>query len=145
MVASTQVHFTYQTPDKRILSLSKCSLVGIPSTSLHTPVALKEFSCSHWNLEFMFPSCFMKHVPACMLCHFSCIWLFATLWTLALQVPLSMGFSRQKHWSELPCPLPGDLANPGIKLMFLVAPTLQTDSLRLNHQGSPLWTIVPTF
>ena len=30
--------------------------------------------------------------------------------------PLSMGFSRQEHWSGLPCPPPGDLPNPGIKL-----------------------------
>ena len=41
--------------------------------------------------------------------------LFATLDTIARQAPLSMGFSRQEYWSELPCPLPGDLANKGIK------------------------------
>ena len=35
-------------------------------------------------------------------------------WTVALQAPLSMGFSRQEYWSGLPCPLPGDLPNPGI-------------------------------
>ena len=44
----------------------------------------------------------------------SCVWLFATPWTVALQ-SLSMGFSRQEHWSELPCPSPGDLPNPGIE------------------------------
>ena len=38
----------------------------------------------------------------------SCVQLFATLWTVALQVPLSMGFSRQEYWSGLPCPSPGD-------------------------------------
>ena len=31
------------------------------------------------------------------------------------QAPLSMGFSRQEYWSELPCPSPGDLPNPGIQ------------------------------
>ena len=36
-------------------------------------------------------------------CVFSCVWLFATLWTVALQAPLSMGFSRQEYWSGLPC------------------------------------------
>ena len=41
--------------------------------------------------------------------------LFATLWTVALQAPLSMGFSRQKYWSGLPCPPPGNLPNPGIE------------------------------
>ena len=38
--------------------------------------------------------------------------LFATLWTVAYQAPLSVGFSRQEYWSGLPCPLPGDLPNP---------------------------------
>ena len=45
----------------------------------------------------------------------SCVWFFVTLWTLALQAPLSMGFSRQEHWSRLPFPPPGDLLNPGIE------------------------------
>ena len=41
--------------------------------------------------------------------------LFATLWTVACQVPLFMGFSRQEHWSGLPFPPPGNLPDPGIK------------------------------
>ena len=36
------------------------------------------------------------------------VWLFATPWITAHQVPLSMGFSRQEYWSGLPCPPPGD-------------------------------------
>ena len=39
----------------------------------------------------------------------------ATLWTIACQVPLSMGFSRQEYWSGLPFPSPGDLPDLGIK------------------------------
>ena len=35
------------------------------------------------------------------------------------QAPLSMEFSRQEHWSGLPCPSPGDLPDPGIKTRFL--------------------------
>ena len=42
-----------------------------------------------------------------------------TLWTVAHQVPLSMKFSRQKYWSGLPFPTPGDLSNPGIKPVLL--------------------------
>ena len=38
-----------------------------------------------------------------------------TLWTVARQAPLSMGFSRQECWSGLSCPPPGDLPDPGIK------------------------------
>ena len=40
---------------------------------------------------------------------------FATLWTVAHQAPLSMGFSRQESWRGLPFPSPGDFPNPGIE------------------------------
>ena len=46
------------------------------------------------------------------------VWLFATLWTVAWQASLSMGFHRQEYWSELPFPSPGNLPNPGIKPEF---------------------------
>ena len=39
---------------------------------------------------------------------------FATLWTVAYQTSLSIGFPRQKCWSGLPFPSPGDLPDPGI-------------------------------
>ena len=50
----------------------------------------------------------------------------ATLWTEARQAPLPMEFSRQKYWSGLPFPSPGDLPDPGIKLR---SPALQADAL----------------
>ena len=53
------------------------------------------------------------------------IQLFATLWTVAHQAPLSLEFSRQEYWNGLPCPPPGDLPNPGIKLESPVFPALQ--------------------
>ena len=62
----------------------------------------------------------------------------ATLWTVARQAPLFMGFFRQEYWSELPCPLPGDLPNTGLEPGSPVSPALQVDSLRLSHQGSPI-------
>ena len=52
-----------------------------------------------------------------MLSHFSCVWLFVTLWTIACQAPLSMGFSRQESWKGLPFPSLGDLLDPGIECM----------------------------
>ena len=58
----------------------------------------------------------------------------ATPWTVALQAPLSMGFSRQEYWSGLPCPPPGDLPNPGIQPRF---PALQADSLPSVPPGKP--------
>ena len=44
--------------------------------------------------------------------HFIHVWLFASLWTIALQAPLSMGFARQEYWSGLPCPPPGESSHP---------------------------------
>ena len=60
----------------------------------------------------------------CILSRFSCVWLFATLWTVACQVPLSMGFSGQEYWSGLPCPSPGDLPDPGMEPTSLGSPAL---------------------
>ena len=54
----------------------------------------------------------------CVLSCFSCVWLFMTPRTIGHQAPLSMGFSRQEYWSELPCPLPGDLPWPGDRNCF---------------------------
>ena len=68
-----------------------------------------------------------------VLSHFSCVWLFATLCTIAHQAPLSMGFSRQESWSGLLGPPPGDLPEPGTEPMSLPAPALQEDSLLLSH------------
>ena len=50
----------------------------------------------------------------------------ATSWTVARRALPPMEFSRQEYWSGLPCPLPGDLSNLGIKL---ASPALQADSL----------------
>ena len=49
---------------------------------------------------------------------------FATLWTVALQTPLSIGYSRQYYWSGLPFHPPGDLRDSDIKIMSLESPTL---------------------
>ena len=57
---------------------------------------------------------------------FSCVQLFVPLWTVALQAPLSMGFSRQQYLNWLSFPTPGDLPNPGIEL---ASPALQANSL----------------
>ena len=61
---------------------------------------------------------------ACVLSCFSHVPLFVTLWTVARQAPLSMGFSRQEHWSGLPRPPPGNLPEPGLKFAFLTSHAL---------------------
>jgi len=60
--------------------------------------------------------------------------LFVTPWTAAYQAPLSLGFSKQEHWSGLPFPSPGDLCNPGIKPR---SPALQADSFPSEPSGKP--------
>ena len=62
----------------------------------------------------------------------------ATCWTVANQAPLSMEFPRQKHWSGLPFPSPGDLPDPGIEPG---SPTLQADALPSEPPGKPVYVI----
>ena len=58
------------------------------------------------------------------MCCFSCVKLSVTPWTVAYQVPLSMGFSRQEYWSGLPCSPPGELPDSGIKPGSVTTPVL---------------------
>ena len=64
----------------------------------------------------------------------SCVRLFATEWSVAYQAPQSMGFSRQKYWSGLPFPSPGDLPDPVIEPG---SPSLQADALPSEPPGKP--------
>ena len=66
-------------------------------------------------------------------CSLSRVRLFATLWTVAHQAPLSMGFSRQEYWSGLPFLSPGDLPDPGIEHR---SPTLQAEALTSEPKKS---------
>ena len=75
-------------------------------------------------LNIKIPLLNTKKNRALVLSSFSPTQLFATLWNVAHMAPLSMGFSRQEHWSGLPCPLPGDLLDPGIKPSSLMSPAL---------------------
>ena len=87
---------------------------------------------SVWNKNLLLSdmqSCMLMPVSSsrhasCMLSCFSCVLLFVTLWTVACQAPLSMGFSRPEHWSGLPCYPPGDLPVTGIEPMSLMSPAL---------------------
>ena len=72
---------------------------------------------------------FCEHMLSC----FSHVPLFATPRAITHQVPLSMEFSRQEHWSGFPCPPPGDLPNPGTEPASPKAPVLPADSLPLSH------------
>ena len=67
---------------------------------------------------------------------FGLVRLFATLWTVARQAPLSLGFSRQEYWSGLPCAPPGVLPNSGTEPASPATPGLQADFLPLSHRGN---------
>ena len=75
----------------------------------------------------------------CLLSCFSRVWLIATPWTIAHQALLSMGFSRQEHWSMLPCSSLGDLPNPRIDPCLLHLLYWQAGSLPLTP-----WASVPS-
>ena len=71
-----------------LLSLvPSCSYRGCPQ------VQIEKTSSTYFCVIYM---C----VCVCELSHFSCVQLFVTLWTVACQAPLSLGFSRQEYWSE---------------------------------------------
>ena len=72
------------------------------------------YCCESWTIKKV----------VCMLNHFSHVWLFATLWTVAHQAPLSMRFSRQDCWSGLSCPPAEDLPNWGIRPVSHMSPAL---------------------
>ena len=87
---------------------------------------------------------FLPHWSACGLPHtvkvksLSRVRLFVTLWTIARQALLSMGFSRQEYWSGLPFPSPGDLPDPGIEPR---SPALRADALTSEPPGKPSHTV----
>ena len=72
---------------------------------------LSQDKVEHWGM------------PTCVLSCFCHVRLFVTLWTIAHQVPLSLGFSRQEYWSGLQRLPPGDLPNPGIQPTSLISST----------------------
>ena len=73
----------------------------------------------------------------CVLSRFHLVQLWATLWTVARQVPLSLGFSRQEYWSGLPRLSPGDLPDPGIKPESLMSPARAGGLFTLARLGRP--------
>ena len=97
------------------------------------------FWTAHYLVLFHLYEYLNVYTHACihvrMLSHFSHVQLFETLWTVAHQGPLSMGFSRQEYWSGLPCPAPGDLPDPGIEPMSLTSPVFADRVFTTNTTG----------
>ena len=86
--------------------------------------------------------CVCAHAHVCSCVHtlscFSHDQLFAPLWTIALQSPLSIGLSRQEYWSGLPCPLLGIFLTQGWNPCVLCLLNWQVGSLPLAPPGKPI-------
>ena len=83
------------------------------------------FLIAEWHYQKLsFYLCVVCVCVCVCVCVLSCVQLFVTSWTVDFQAPLSMEFSRQKYWSGLPLPPPGDLPNPGIEPRCLASPSL---------------------
>ena len=100
-----------------------------PSQGLNPDPLRKELGLLVTGLPGKTPA-LLSFVSTCSVVQ-SCPTLCETLWIIACQAPLSMGFSRQEYWSRLPCPPPGDLPKLGIKPR---SSALQVDSL-LSEPG----------
>jgi len=59
--------------------------------------------------------------------------------TVDHQALLSMGFSRQKYWSRLSSPIPGDLTDPEIKLVSPASPVLAGSFFTTELPGKPIF------
>ena len=102
-----------------------------PATKSTPTGVLENPKCSKWetslqifHLNHINSLCVCVCVCVCVCYSPSPVWLSATLWTIAHQAPLSMGFPRQEYWSGLPFPPPGDLPHPGIESVALTSPAL---------------------
>ena len=85
--------------------------------------------------------CQSRNLCMCLLSHFSCVRLCATLWTAACQAPLSMGFFWQEYQNGLLCPPPGDLPDPGIEPIFYIYQHWHMGSLPPAASGKPSWSL----
>ena len=83
-------------------------------------------------------SFFINEEDACVLSRFSRVRLFVTLWAVACQAPLTVGFSRQEYWSGLPCSPLGEFLDPGIKLTSLESPSTTGRFFTAEPLGKPI-------
>jgi len=104
-----------------IFSSSPFQWVAPPSTQLCKPeLFLLPLLQSSFLIHYQVPVIYLL-VCMCTKLLQSCL-LFVTIWAIAHQAPLSMGFFRHEYQSGLPCSPPGDLPDPGIELGSLMSP-----------------------
>ena len=121
-ICYSEVDFTNITSSNSLFSFIRLLLCRYPETHpfhIHDQIL--------WTFTHKSPlgpkrvARFYRHCMRCVCVHMcakslqSCPAVCNSLWTVACQAPLSMGFSRQERWSVSPCPPPGHLPHPGIK------------------------------
>ena len=89
---------------------------------------------------FVFIGIFRKQLAVTIWKCQSLISLFATPWTAACHVPLSMGFPRQEYWNGLQFPSPGDLPNPGMEPPPLNSPALADEFFTTSTMGELVYS-----
>ena len=97
----------------------------------------KNWACKVSSWEYLSEdlSCQFPGVRTCMLGHFSCILFLVTLWTVVLQAPLSVAFSRKECWSGLCVLLQGIFSTQGLNLHLFCLQHWQAGSLPLVPPG----------
>ena len=102
----------------------------------HTYVHITVYSVIYTYTHTHTYMCICMRVKLLQSCPTHC-----SLWTVACQAPLSMGFYRQECWSGLPCPPPGNLLNQGLNRHLLCLPHWQMGSLPLVPFGKPIYGV----
>ena len=121
--------FTFLTTLRQLPSPVGSTFPGIYLCESYPVILL----CSHkrWPTKFLlWCICLGLCVRVQLL---SPIWLFASLWSIACQAPLSMEFPGQEFWSGLPFPPPGIFPTQGSNPRLL---HWQAYSLPLSHLGT---------
>ena len=130
-----------RSPNKR--SLCPCITLGIKPTSGQDIGLVHEWEVSCYYVKPLRLQSFFVTAASTMLTNIyslycvcvqslSCVQLFMTLWTIARQVSLSRGFSRQEYWSGLPFSPSRGSSNPGME-PSPSSPALPADCLPLHH------------
>ena len=128
--------------DQCLLHLYPTHMTDLPTYLLQAPARDCFYQSGHEGHVPLLVS-LVNNEHARMLSRFSLVQLLVTVWTIAHQSSLSLGFSRRKYWSRLPCPPPGDRLHPGFEHASPAASALQADSLFLSHQKSPNMMSIP--
>ena len=128
--------------NKNYLNRHPLSLVQFEVTRFNSQLFILIPTCSCLDSCNRFLADIFLYAGVFVLSGFSHVWVFTAPWTVACQVPLSMGFPWQEYWSGFPFPPAGDLPNAGTEPR---SPTLQADSLPSEPPGKPNIHLSPPF